>query len=306
MANANSLNISAGIAAGGTTGFEMCWFAPVDTAGPSAVSYTAEVQTVTITGSPTSLVLFWKGLSSGTQTGSVTTTALATALNAAWAAYLNGGTITVTGTAGTSYVITFPSILGNVTAITGTVSGGTSPTLAVAETTPGAGSSLATAVVPAGYKSAGYITSDGLTITPNETATTITPYGSQLPVRTIISAASQDFDVTFLESNQIVECVYNRLPLSSITVGADGSYQVQIGTASNTIYAGIFDSVVDGNNHLRFYCPRLQVSKRGAIPMKAGAVVQYPVTFTPLPDANGVGIYKDVQIGALAGTGAGS
>lgn len=306
MANANALNISAGIAAGGTTGFELAWFAPVDTAGPIAVSYTSEVQTVTITGSPTSITLFWRGLSSGLQTGSVTTAALATAINAAWAPYLNGGTITVTGTAGTSYVVTFPSVLGNVPMISGSTVGGTAPTLTVAETTPGAGASLATAIVPTAFKSGGFVTSDGLSITPNESSNTITPYGSFVPVRTIITSSTRDFDVTFLETNQVTQCVYNRLPLGSVSVGADGSFAVPVGTAVNTIYAGVFDAVLDGNNHLRYYCPRLQVSKIGALAMKAGGAVEYPVTFTPIPDTTGTAIYEYSQIGSLAGTGAGS
>lgn len=310
MANANSLNIAAGVGAGGTDGFELAWFAPQDTTGPVAVSYTAEVQTMTITGTPTggTFNLFWRGLAVAGQANNVSTATLQTAVNAAWAPYLNGGTIVVSGTAGTNYIFTFPAILGNVSAITVTTAftGGSSPAASVAETTPGAGASLATASVPAGFKSAGFVTSDGLSITPNENTTDITPFGSFVPVRTLITSSSRDFDVTFLEINQVTQCVYNRLPLGSILAGADGSFTVTVGSAISTIYAGIFDATTDGNNKVRYYCPRLQVVKVGATNIKFGAAAEYPVTMRPIPDATGNAIYQYVQIGALAGTGVGS
>lgn len=309
MANANSLNIAAAVAAGGTDGFELCWFAAVDTVGPVAVAYTAEVQTMTITGTPTggTFNLFWKGLGVPLNAYNVPTATLQTAVNTAWASYLNGGSVAVTGTAGTNYIFTFPSILGNVTPVTVTAAftGGSSPAAAVVETTPGAGGSLASVPVPAAFKSAGFCSSDGLGITPNESVNTITPYGSSLPVRTIIVSSTRDFDVTFWETNQVTKAVYNRLPLGSVVAGADGSMAVSVGAQVNTIYAGIFDTVVDGNNRIRRYAARLQVSKIGAVQFKPGGVVGYPVTFTPTLDANGIGIYEYDQIGALAGTGVG-
>lgn len=99
---------------------------------------TAEVQTVTITGAPTGGTFNLTLPGYGTAAASVyniTTTLLATALNAAFG--VTG--ITVTGTAGTSYVVTFPSSLGNVAQMTASAAftGGTTPTIAVATTTPG-------------------------------------------------------------------------------------------------------------------------------------------------------------------------
>lgn len=99
---------------------------------------TAEVQTVTITGTPTggtfSLVLPGYGVASGL-TYNITTTALAAALSAAF-----GITVTVTGTPGTSYVVTFPTTAGNVSQMTASgaaLTGGTTPAISVATTTPG-------------------------------------------------------------------------------------------------------------------------------------------------------------------------
>lgn len=308
MGNANAANILAGISGSGTTGVELAYFAPQDTTGPVAVSYTAEVQTITISGTPTggTFTLTWHGISLAPQANNVATTALATAMNASWSLYLLGGTIGVAGTAGTSYVVTFPSVLGNVPTISavGSFTGGTSPAIAVAETTPGVGSSLASASIPAGFKSAGWVTSDGLNVTPNESVTSITPYGSFVPVRTLITQSQRDFDVTFLETNQVSIAIYSRAPIGTIVVASDGSFTNTIGTAVNTTYAGIFD-MTDGINHIRKYCPRLQVSKLGASSSKAGQPITYPTTLTAIPDATGVAIYEYFAVGALAGTGTG-
>jgi hypothetical protein len=74
---------------------------------------TAEVQTITLTGTGTagtwSLTLPGYGTASAL-TYNITTSALATALNAAFG--VSG--ITVSGTAGSSYIVTFPASMGNV------------------------------------------------------------------------------------------------------------------------------------------------------------------------------------------------
>lgn len=99
---------------------------------------TAEVQTVTITGTPTggtfNLALPGYGTALA-NTYNITTTLLATALNTAFG--MTG--ITVTGTAGSSYVVTFPAAQGNVPQMvaSATFTGGSSPAIAVATTTPG-------------------------------------------------------------------------------------------------------------------------------------------------------------------------
>lgn len=100
-----------------------------------ATTSTAEVQTVTITGSPTggTFTLTLPGV--GTLTGianNVPTATLATNLSAAF-----GMTIAVSGTAGTSYVVTFPAAAGNVAQMTTTSAFTPSGSSSVATTTPG-------------------------------------------------------------------------------------------------------------------------------------------------------------------------
>lgn len=97
---------------------------------------TAEVQTVTLTGTGTAgtwtLTLPGYGTASGLSFN-ITTTALASALNSAFS--MSG--ITVSGTAGSSYIVTFPTSAGNVPQMTATnaITGVTA--IGVATTTPG-------------------------------------------------------------------------------------------------------------------------------------------------------------------------
>lgn len=98
---------------------------------------TSEVQTLTITGTPTggTFQLSMPGEPTvPAQTYNVTTAALQAALIAAWDV-----AVTVTGTAGSSYIVTFPSAEGNVNqmSVAYTFTGGSSPTASVATTTPG-------------------------------------------------------------------------------------------------------------------------------------------------------------------------
>lgn len=107
----------------------------------------AEVQTVTITGTGTAGT--WTLTLPGVATASglafnITTSALATALNSAFG--MTG--ITVTGSAGTSYVVTFPVSAGNVVQLTATqaITGATG--IAVVTTTPGVNGVNTTDVLP--------------------------------------------------------------------------------------------------------------------------------------------------------------
>lgn len=98
---------------------------------------TGEVQTVTITGTPTggTFPLTLPGYGTINLVFNATLAAVTAAILAAWDI-----TVTVTGTAGSSYVITFPAGEGNVAQMTtsaANLTGGTTPTASVATTTPG-------------------------------------------------------------------------------------------------------------------------------------------------------------------------
>lgn len=305
MAGNNQLIMGA-TAAGGTTGTGLAWFAPQGTAGPVAVAYTAEVQTITITGTPTggTFTPVWQGLAAAAQAYNVPTATLATALNTAWASKLAGGTVAVAGTAGTSYQITFPAGLGNVAMISlvKAFTGGSSPDATVAETTPGAGANPATAIIPTSFKDAGMVDPAGLAMKVAESTNDVRAFGSLQVQRTFFTEGKQTFDLTFLETNHTSLEVYHRLPIGTTgTAGMDGYISgVTDGVPQVQFYSGVFD-VVDGLNHLRAYCPSIQNTGRGDMNIGFGQAVKRPVTLTAYPDTNGVAIYWYPVMNALAG-----
>lgn len=115
-------------AIGRAYGFEICPSQLVPTVSANANN----LQTITITGAPTggSFTLTGNSITVGPLAYNASVSAVQTALNGAFGA----GNVYVTGTAGTSYVV---ALLGNVGAITatGSFTGGTSPAIAVAQTT---------------------------------------------------------------------------------------------------------------------------------------------------------------------------
>jgi len=109
---------------------------------------TAEVQTVTISGTGTAGTWTYALPGYGTATGlafNIATAALATAISALLPGSL---TVTVSGTAGTSYAVTFPTALGNVpqAQVTQNITGATG--IANATTTPGVSGTNRSVVAP--------------------------------------------------------------------------------------------------------------------------------------------------------------
>lgn len=108
----------------------------------------SEVQTITITGAPTggTFSLTYQGQTTPALAYNAATAAVQTALQAL--STIGAGNVTVTGTAGSSYVVTFTGTLANqnVPAIVavGTFTGGTTPAIAVVTTTGGTTGQLLT------------------------------------------------------------------------------------------------------------------------------------------------------------------
>lgn len=286
-------------AAGGSGGTGLAWFAPAGTLGPAAVAFTAETQTVTITGTATAITANWNGLSTPSQTGSVVTATLQTAVNLAWASRLGGGTVAVSGTPGSSYVFAFPAALGNVAPVTLTVPGATAATV---ETTPGAGANPATAAIPASFKDAGICDVSGLSIKFTDTTNEIDGFGLSSAARILFTKQLATFDVTFEETNHTTQEIYYRLAIGA-TGTADGlGYipNVVVGAPNLISYAAIFD-IVDGLNHARYFCPNVQNTSRGDQALTYGAAIKYGVTLTAFPDASNNSVYVYNAVGALAG-----
>ncbi len=113
---------------------------------------TAEVQTATITGSPTGGTFTLSGGSGGTATTApLAYNASSSAVQTALQALPGFSGVTVSGSAGGPYTITFPAALGNVAQLTANgaaLTGGTTPAVATATTTGGVAATNSRALGP--------------------------------------------------------------------------------------------------------------------------------------------------------------
>lgn len=302
MPNPNNLNILAGVGPSA-----LAYFSAVDTAGPVGSAGTAGTQTVTITGSPTggTFTLSVTTVSGVYTTASITAGAslpTSASVQSAIQALPHCSTITVTGTAGGPFTVTVPAALPQtlLTANGAGLTGGTTPSVTVAVGTAGTQTTtMATAAIPASFLCAGWCDQTGLVANVQETSNLVKGFGSTQTLRVLISESARAFDLNFLETNPVVSTIYNRAPWGSLTADTQGHWAVNNGPAVVATYAGIFD-LVDGSNHLRAYCPRLQVATIKARNVAAGKEIAYGVSLAALPDATGTAVYEDYVVANLA------
>jgi hypothetical protein len=183
--------------------------------------------------------------------------------------------------------------------LAGIAGGGTGSALSWFAPTGTTAPTTATAALAAGFLDAGWCTEDGVTRKVSEDSTDVAAFGSTVPVRVLVTKAKFEFSVGFLEANAVSLCVYNRLPLGGLTISSTGATDFTEGTHRVQKYAAVFD-VVDGLNHIRCYCPSVEVTDREDFSIKAGAVIQYGVTLTAYPNSAGVAAHWYYVLNALA------
>lgn len=161
----------------------------------------------------------------------------------------------------------------------------------------------ATTALTATYKTAGYVTEAGLTISTATNTTDITAYGVSVPVRTLVTSQTQTGQVVFLETNAVTQAVYRRLPLpgsaGGVTPGTGGTLDLQEGQARVQSYVGVF-TATDGVNVIRKVMPNIQVTDKTDEVISQAAAITYGVTFTAYPDANGTSIYTYMLVPNLS------
>ena len=150
----------------------------------------------------------------------------------------------------------------------------------------------------AAYKDAGLITENGLSKKVSESSKDIQAFGQGAPARTLVTSSKTTFDLAFLESNLVSLAVYNRKALGSLTADATGAIDFTEGVHQTQKYAAVFD-VIDGPNHIRMFCPSVEVTDRQDLSISAGNEISYGVTLTAYPGADGVAIHTFMVLDAL-------
>jgi hypothetical protein len=93
--------------------------------------------------------------------------------------------------------------------------------------------------------------------------------------------------------------VFHRLPITSITPGVGvGNFAVTTGNYVRQLYAAVFD-MIDGTNHVRAYCPSIEVTGRSDVKFSNGNETAYPLTLTAYPNSSGIAIQWYYLMSAL-------
>ena len=230
---------------------------------------TSEVQTVTITGTPTggTFTLSYNG----NPTAAIAYNATAAVVQTALRLVSGLSSVLVTGGPGpgTAWVVTFPAFLGNVNTLVaaGSLTGGTTPTIAVTVTTAGV----------SGWFSPGG-TDQGYSLTPNANSNEITMEEQAASVQTTISSKSYQITGALAESTPV-----NRALYYGATISAEAVTGNTVITMSDDpqFYAGFFEYRDAALKTVRLFIPRGTVIGTGDVAFRRAADKRmYGIQFT--------------------------
>lgn len=152
------------------------------------------------------------------------------------------------------------------------------------------------------YVDLGSMSTDGLTENLAESRTEFKRWGSIVTFKTVITDEKHTFDVTFLENNPDVLGLFYRVD----TPTPDATSHIITITDDTT---GLLDprtfvfDLIEGTNHIRFFCPKAEVTARKNPVYKLDGMVEYGVTITAYPDDNGVAVARSFLLDAIVAGG---
>lgn len=145
---------------------------------------------------------------------------------------------------------------------------------------------------PAGYQGFGYVTEDGVTITPAITTNPVTVWQSAVPVLYNVQSASFQIAATLQEVNQVTTQLFFGATWVAVQ-GEDGTptgdYRLDLSSSPDLTEISL---VVDWSQKgilYRAVIPRAMISDRGAITINRTANQAYQLTIDALDYAGGLG-----------------
>jgi hypothetical protein len=255
-----------------------------------------EVQTVTITGTPTggTFSLTFSGQTASAIPYNSIASAVQTAL--VGLSNLDAGDVVVTGGPGptTAYVVTFGGtyLHTDVPAMTaaGAFTGGTSPAIAVTTTTPGTGVDLVD--LPDGWTDIGWITSDGVTYGRTTDVSDVTSFGSVQPTRSDVTNDTITMSVVAQETSMLTLGLYTGADTAALTADAtSGEFSISKPDIPGFRYYRVLGIFVDRDDagreiYMARYMPRARITEWGEQQLNDGDdPVTYNMTFTGYEDS---------------------
>lgn len=143
-----------------------------------------------------------------------------------------------------------------------------------------------------GLTDSGYVTEDGVTITPNDSTESIKDW-SGAEIRRILTEFTGDIAWEHLEMSQgALENYFGADFVSVVPATSTQGTQMRASLGKNVqpIKAWFF-KVKDGDRRMLVYVPKGQIVGRGEITLVANDAVKLPVTLATYPDDQGQNIY---------------
>ncbi len=277
-----------------------CFIAPYSATGITTLTSagTNEVQTITITGTPTggSFTLTFTGQTTAGIAYNANAAAVLSALEAL--SNIAPGDVTVGGGPGpgTPYTVTFSggsygsTDVAVMTASGASLTGGSSPNVAVTTTTPGVNLDLAT--LPTGWEDLGWITSDGVTYGRTTEVSDVTSFGSVQPTRSDVTQDTITMQVVAQQTSLLTLGLYTGADTSALTAtAATGEFSIAKPSIPGFRYYRVLGLFVDRDDagreiYMARYMPRARITEWGEQQMSDGDdPITYPMTFTGYEDS---------------------
>ncbi|HRN30124.1 MAG TPA: hypothetical protein PK890_10565 [Terrimesophilobacter sp.] len=143
-----------------------------------------------------------------------------------------------------------------------------------------------------GLDDSGYVSADGVTITPSDTTQSILDW-SGAEIRRILSEFTGEIAWTHLELSAEAARNYfgdENVEITDATVASGTQMRAALGKNVLPTKAWYF-KIKDGNRRAVVFVPHGQVSSRGEIPLVSTGAITLPVTLATYPDSAGQNIY---------------
>lgn len=146
------------------------------------------------------------------------------------------------------------------------------------------------------WRPLGYVSEDGVTLSPDVSSDTITPWQSTSPIRQVITSKAITLGFQLLQTNLLTLALY--FDVAEPEPQPDGTYSFAVRSDEGGYVHALGLDIKDGDQIERFVWPRAQISDNDDVTVSRGEVMSWGVTFGALDD-NGVLAY--VQGGSISG-----
>jgi hypothetical protein len=140
------------------------------------------------------------------------------------------------------------------------------------------------------FKDSGYISPDGLTLTPNYSTTDITDWSGAL-IRRILESFDGQLSWAHLETNEeSLRTWAGDVTVTAATASTGKQIKAALGAREHPRKSWAF-KMKDGDARILIYVPDGQVTEAGEVTFTKSGAITWPVTLSTYPDTDGNSIY---------------